>query len=204
MRASTSKTLYITSDFDNTLVIQNTALLLIGHYLFHGEHELFYKRIRRVVRLIGRNRRQQHLEEYYSMLQRIPKRTRDDVIRRATINPRWLRTVHDLRLEHASRDVRVTLLSRNSVDIVKSWLHAHAKDLAKNHIVIETIIANKPLFVRRNEYVRETGMFTHVDILGFGLMDGRGKKKFLDKHSTYIGDAEEESLRGVVKEFRMV
>gem|GEM_PF-5049885 len=194
----------MSSDFDNTIIVENSAILLLRHYLLHGKHELFTKRIGRIIKLFPSPRRQRNLREYYRAVESIPLPERIAVINRARLNPRWLRAMKELRLKHRASTVDVTVISRNAADVVATWLHDHKVLLAKEHILVSRIIANNPVSDKHVEVVLERGDFSHYDHVLFGMMDEDGKRRFLDKHAIYLGDAEEAVLKGVVKEFVLV
>jgi hypothetical protein len=153
------------------------------------------------MRLATHTLRRKHIDVFYEILREIPPVQRQGLLSQIHVSPSWMRAVQDLRFSHKVRTVEVTLLSRNCADVVREWVQQHRAELAAAHIHVATVIANKPLNDAQDEFVREYDEFRHIDRAGFGQLHLAGKLQFLNKQTVYLGDAEEESLRGLVGEF---
>jgi hypothetical protein len=186
------------SDFDNTIVKENTAAKLVLFYLWHGQHEPFLHRARRVLPLMTSGQRRKHFDNFYEVLKRVSLKNRQRILAAIPINVDWLEAVRMLRLKHKCRDVELTIVSRNCVDVLKEWLLMNQEIMQQHHIRVHLIIANKPALDRKDEFVQ--GNFHHIDHAGLGVLLEEGKQQFV-KHSIYIGDYEEELLRPFVREF---
>jgi hypothetical protein len=193
-----SSRIAVTTDFDNTIITSNAAVVLSAHYLLHGNGN-FLSRLRKVMVLCTRRLRRTHMNIYYEVLHSMTEEERARVLARIPVSTAWLDVIKDLRFEYEAREVDLTILSRNCLDVIKEWVHVHKDALEKHHIHVVTIIANRPLCDVKYEYVKE--QYHHIDRAGYGLLHMDGKKRFVDDKTVYVGDSGEEVLRGYVGEF---
>jgi hypothetical protein len=196
---SPSSDLFIASDFDDTLVSRNTAKLFIEHYLLSKDPLL--DRMSMGFALATRRLRGIHMASYYQLITRIPAAERRGLLRCAHINPVWLARIQELRFAHRANTVHVTLISRNCVDIISQWVMLNEAVLKRHHVVIDGIIANKPLDDGKDEYVRELADLHHFRHAGNGQLHLLGKAQFASRYPAYLGDKGEEALRDKVEEF---
>jgi hypothetical protein len=189
--------LHVASDFDNTMIAENSAVLLIKHYLFHGPGPI-HTRFARAVPILLPKPRQKRLNQYYVIMRRVPRNVRLRILAAQRINPRWLDAIKQLRMESKAR-VQLTIISRNCLDIIQEWVWMNREELERAGVTVQAIIANHALDDKKAEYVRSD--FHHIDRVGLGLMAEEDKAKFLGRHSVYIGDSEEELLRSHVGRF---
>jgi hypothetical protein len=190
----------IASDFDNTMLNENTAKRLILYFLLHGEEGL-WSRMKMVCSLTTRKLRHVNMRVYYALLRKIPVAERDHLLAQMTLNPWWLQSIQDLRFRRRAREIHLTIVSRNCVDIVAAWVRINEAALLQKHIVVEQIIANKPLDDTKNEFVVESGDLHHFHHAGNGQLHLEGKTRFVSKYEIYLGDAAEEVMREKVEEF---
>ncbi len=190
------------SDFDNTMVRESTAALMVRRYLLtNPHHEPLRRRLRRAWLLAVPSLRQEHLAEYYECLRRISPAARREILREVHVDPRWLRAAREIRMRHRSKTLKLTIVTRNCIDVVHEWAMQNRGLLAKESIVIEAIVANGPLRDEDISSVRERGSLIHVRYEGFGQMLCEGKRAYLDQRAIYIGDRDDELLRPLVKEY---
>jgi hypothetical protein len=190
--------LILSSDFDNTMIVPNMAVKLVTHYLLHSKDSLF-SRIGLALPLLNKWHRRKRLDALYEVYRRIPAPERRQVIAATPASKAWLKAVQDLRFEHKAAEARVNIISRNCIDVITPWIAEHREFLRQRHITIGTIVANRPLGDQKNEFI--TLELHHIDHAGFGRLNETGKKRFLGRKAIYIGDYEEEVLRGYVGQF---
>jgi hypothetical protein len=194
----------IASDFDNTIIFENSAKRLILFYLLHTHKTCFSARVAKVASIATRRLRRIHLRSYYDVVRAIPPGERRLLLGQLQLNPLWLQEVQVLRFRHRACDVHLTIISRNCVDVVSEWLALHHDELARRHIFVDGVIANKPLDDTKNEFVLELGDLHHFRHAGSGQLHLEGKARFASQYQVYLGDAAEEVLRDRVKEFIQV
>jgi hypothetical protein len=198
---SIRSSLQISTDFDNTLIAENLAQVMVSHYLRHG-HEHLGKRILLVLPIMTTRLRRKNLDRFYDILRRIPSKERQAIIARIDPNPQWLDAVQRLKFKHNARAVEINIISRNCIDLVRVWVLQNHEQLRQKGITVKSITANRSLRDTKNEFVRRTAARqTHA---GTGVLNAARKGKLLGKGSIYIGDFEETMLKDAVKEFIQV
>ena len=138
---------------------------------------------------------------YYTLLRSIPSEERTKLLAKMTMNSFWLRGIQDLRFKHRAYTIRLTIVSRNCVDIIAQWVRLNEAELARRHIVVERIVANKPLDDEKNEFVIGSADLHHFRHAGNGQLHMEGKARFVSRYEVYLGDASEEVLRNEVDDF---
>lgn len=192
----------IVSDFDNTMVREHTQAALVWHYFLRNpHHEPLHRRLSRLCKLMTKWQWTRNLDTYYEILRRIPKRERQTVLSRVHVRGRWLRAVKDLRMRYKCKTASLTILTRNSIDVVHDWVMQNRNVLRDHNIVVRAIIANSPIADADISLVRQRADLTHIDYVGFGRMLQKEKRQFLDKDAIFIGDADDVQLQPFVKEF---
>ncbi|MDD9953111.1 MAG: hypothetical protein OXR66_02140 [Candidatus Woesearchaeota archaeon] len=195
-------TLHIFSDFDETMIPVSAGGKLVQRYFFRDPHnEPFYRRAWHVMKLVTPALRRKYFEEYYKCLRRIPKDVRHNILASIPLNTRWLEAVKEVRMEYGAKTIGLTIISRNCVDVIHDWIMQNRDLLREHNITIDGIIANRSVDDPNVAFVKERGDLKHVDYIGFGQLLEKQKKLFLDKHSIYIGDHDDEVLKDVVHEF---
>jgi hypothetical protein len=183
------------------MVRENTAQLLIQWFIVHGAKGNIFSRCWYALPLATRRLRRTHMGRFYEIIRQVPLQERRKILLSVVLNPTWLAAVKKLCAEAKAKRVEVTLISRNCADVVKEWVRLHHDELQAAHVNVVTLIANKPLDDTRDEFVREYDGFRQVDHAGFGQLHMQDKLKFVNDKTVYLGDAEEELVRGVVKRF---
>jgi hypothetical protein len=179
------------------MIRANAATRIVWWYLCHGKEPLL-TRVARCWHMLTRWQRRKHLDVLYKTYHDVPADKRAGVLAGLAPSPVWLGVVQKLR--HDGAQVHVTVITRNSVDIVKEWLLLHGEALRAQNISVVRLIGNPPIDANLFDFVSATAT-GKVKRAGSGWLHLSGKKRFLRKSKIYIGDVYEEPLRGFVHEF---
>lgn len=122
---------------------------------------------------------------------------RKKVLKKIPLNKVWLRKIE--RLRNKDGELKFSIISGNSIDVIQDWLNLHESDLKDNHLIVETIISNSQI---NSGYAAAVKKYhNHISILSFGRILSKNKKEFLEKGVIYLGDGPDEVIKPYVKEF---
>jgi hypothetical protein len=189
----------VASDFDNTITARNMGEVLVAHYLFSTRDDPLLSRARRVLGLAKRSLYGAHLESYRDILHRLPRREWTRVLSREPIHLPWARAVQHIRRATGARRISITIISRNTSDVIAAWAAVYRKKLAALGVSIDEIIANKPWGVPGNVHVHVHGKT--VRAAGAGRLQQSTKRKYVRGIAHYIGDRDEQFIKPYVRNF---
>jgi hypothetical protein len=189
----------VATDFDNTITPRNMGEVLVVHYLFSSGKDPFVQRARRVLGLAKRSLYGQYLIPYTQILRRIPREDWRRVLAAEPINPAWRRAVRRIRKRTGAQRIHLTVVSRNTSDVILAWIAVHERELAALGVVLNEVIANKPMDETRDIHVRvRDGVLRRA---GDGRLKQEGKRRYVSNIPFYIGDSGERVFEPYVKEF---
>lgn len=175
------------SDFDGTLIKEQSGFLLILSYINEKKEEK-KKRIKEGFKHFIKyifDRNNSHLAEF---VKDIDEKTLISVAKKLHFNTKWFENIEEIKKKNNVSHVNVIIVSRNLKELIEIFIKLNKEELEKRKIRIVKIIANttkKKFLIFKNKVVQNNNKFEFL----------KGKEII------YLGDSDDKYLKEIVNEF---
>ncbi|MEM4396084.1 MAG: haloacid dehalogenase-like hydrolase [Candidatus Woesearchaeota archaeon] len=181
------KKITVFSDFDGTLIKEQSGFMLVFSYIIEKKKEKS-KRIKEGFKHFLKyifDRNNSHLAEF---VKDIDEKTLISVAKKLHFKQKWFENIEEIKKKYNVNSVNVIIVSRNLKELIEIFIKLNKEELDKRKIKIVKVIANttkKRFLIFKNKIVQNNNKFEFL----------KGKEII------YLGDADDNYLKEIVDEF---